>query len=200
MNKNTFGPANRNVLIRELTVDLMTAGDEVIFTNPDAGARLRFVSATVDNISVLGTLATAPAVIIDNGTDGENITASKTLTSGATDQSFALAAATQPYVVTGDATIRLKKSVLGIGQATTFRARTDNVATLTTAAVHGFNIGDVVVVKTVGGTGYNGVVTVTAVPTTTTFSYANVGADEASAADTAGRVGAYTATILVVFA
>lgn len=197
---NSFHPANRNALIREVEVNLLLAGDVVVFTNPDPGARLRFVSATVDNVSVLGTISVAPIVLLDNGTDGHNITGSKTLTSGATDQSFAFAAATQPYVVTGDGTIRLKKSTLGVGQATTFRARTGNVALLTTAATHGLNVGDKITVASVGGTGYNGEAVVLSVPTTTTFTYANTGDDEDSTADTTGRVGAYLATILALFA
>lgn len=71
---------------------------------------------------------------------------------------------------------------------TTNRARTSNVATITTSASHGLAIGDIVEVVSVGGTGYNGTVEVLTVPTGTTFTYANTGADEGSTADTGGTV------------
>jgi len=45
--------------------------------------------------------------------------------------------------------------------------------TLTTSSAHGFEVGDVVTISTVVPTGYQGTFTVTAVPTTTSFSFAN---------------------------
>ncbi len=72
--------------------------------------------------------------------------------------------------------------------ATTFRERTSNVAQLTTGAAHGLLPGDMVEILTVGGTGYNGVATVIATPTATTFTYASTGGNEASTADTGGVV------------
>lgn len=45
--------------------------------------------------------------------------------------------------------------------------------TLTTAIAHGFEVGDVVTISTVVPTGYRGTFSVTAVPTTTSFSFAN---------------------------
>jgi hypothetical protein len=45
--------------------------------------------------------------------------------------------------------------------------------TLTTPIAHGFEVGDVVTISTVVPTGYRGMFVVTAVPTTTTFSFAN---------------------------
>lgn len=45
--------------------------------------------------------------------------------------------------------------------------------TLTTASAHGFEVGDVVTISTVVPTGYRGTFSVTAVPTTTSFSFAN---------------------------
>lgn len=80
--------------------------------------------------------------------------------------------------------------------ATTHRARSSNVATLTLGAGHGYKAGDVVIISSVGGSGYNtsalpptspdGVV-ISSV-TSTTISYQNTGGDEGSTADTAGRV------------
>jgi lysophospholipase L1-like esterase len=77
--------------------------------------------------------------------------------------------------------------------ATTFRARTTNVATLTTASAHNYAVGNVVTVASVGGTGYNGVVTVTGIPTGTTFTFASTGTDEGTTADGAGLLSRGTA-------
>ena len=72
---------------------------------------------------------------------------------------------------------------------TTYRARNaSNVATLTTATAHGLAISDAITVSGVGGTGYNGNYTVSTVPTTTTFTYANTGSEETQTADTAGTI------------
>ena len=72
--------------------------------------------------------------------------------------------------------------------ATTNRARTSNVATLTTGAAHGFKVGDTLIMTGIGGVGYNATATVASVPTTTTFTYANTGSDEGSTADTGGSI------------
>jgi hypothetical protein len=61
------------------------------------------------------------------------------------------------------------------------KALTSDVATLTTAAAHGLAIGDEVWVEGVDAT-FNGKYTVTGVPTTTTFTYAKVNTNVASAA------------------
>lgn len=58
----------------------------------------------------------------------------------------------------------------------TFKKRTNNVATLTTGTAHGLEIGDSVTVAGVDSN-YNGTFTVTAVPTTTSFSYASTNSD-----------------------
>ena len=51
------------------------------------------------------------------------------------------------------------------------KALTSNVATLTTASAHGFEVGQSVVVADVDST-FNGTFTITGVPSTTTFTYA----------------------------
>lgn len=81
--------------------------------------------------------------------------------------------------------------------ATTNRARTATVATITFATAHGLSVGDQIEVQSMGGTGYNTIniagqspfTTISAV-TTTTISYPVVsGSSESTTADTAGRVG-----------
>lgn len=61
------------------------------------------------------------------------------------------------------------------------KALTSNVATLTTGAVHGYAIGDVVTVAGVDTT-FDGTYVVASVPTTTTFTYALTTANVTSAA------------------
>jgi hypothetical protein len=61
------------------------------------------------------------------------------------------------------------------------KAVTTNVATLTTSAAHGFEVGDSVVVTGVDAT-LNGTYTITAVPSTTQFRYAKTTGDVASTA------------------
>jgi len=50
-------------------------------------------------------------------------------------------------------------------------ARTGTVATVTTSTAHGFRVGDRVTVTATTATALNGIQTITAVPTTTTFTY-----------------------------
>jgi hypothetical protein len=61
------------------------------------------------------------------------------------------------------------------------KAITSNIATLTTGAAHGFEVGQSVTVSGVDST-FNGTYTITAVPTTTTFRYALTASDVASTA------------------
>ena len=74
------------------------------------------------------------------------------------------------------------------GIATATRARTSNVATITTGTPHGLITGDTITISGVGGTGYNDSdVTITMVDFVT-FTYANTGSNEGSTGDTAGLV------------
>ena len=68
--------------------------------------------------------------------------------------------------------------------AVTNKALTSNVATLTTAA-HGYKVGDVVTVAGVGKP-FDGTHTITAVGSTTTFSYAKTNANVSSVASSGG--------------
>jgi hypothetical protein len=56
-------------------------------------------------------------------------------------------------------------------------ARNTNVATITTSAAHGLAVGDTVTIGSVSIPDFNGLQTVTAVPSSTTFRYANTGAN-----------------------
>jgi hypothetical protein len=70
-----------------------------------------------------------------------------------------------------------------LNAAVSNKALTSNIATLTTSAAHGFEIGDVVVVAGVDAT-FNGTHTITAVPGTTSFRFAKTATDVVSGAVT----------------
>jgi hypothetical protein len=63
-----------------------------------------------------------------------------------------------------------------------------NVATITTATAHGLVIDDIVRVAGIGGSGYNGIFTVSATSDGTHFSYALTHAEETETADTGGTL------------
>jgi hypothetical protein len=67
----------------------------------------------------------------------------------------------------------------------TNKALTSNVATLTTSAVHGYAVGDVVTVRNVGDP-FDGTYTISAVASTTTFGYVRTKKNVSSAAVAAG--------------
>jgi len=66
--------------------------------------------------------------------------------------------------------------------------RTSDVATITTSAAHTLQIGNIVVVNISDAT-YNGTVTILSVPSTTTFTYANVDATDPTKASVSGALG-----------
>jgi hypothetical protein len=75
--------------------------------------------------------------------------------------------------------------VRGTTKSATVRSRFSNVATVTVSESHGFSVGEQVVIADVG-TGYNVTATITQIPSSTTFSYANSGSDETAIAVTTG--------------
>jgi len=199
MSANRSLAFDRNVLFGPVNVNLAFAGDTDIVDLLSENTKFFPTGFRVYAAYQKGTLSVVPQIVFDTGTDAQNVSAALTMTSVASGTNFHLAPpATVMQTITGAKKLRLKKTALAVGQATTFRARTDNVALLTTSAVHGLAVGDKVTVASVGGTGYNAeLVTVLSVPTTSTFTYANEGADEASTADTAGRVGALLVQVWV---
>ena len=72
------------------------------------------------------------------------------------------------------------------------KARSGNVATLTTSAAHGFVVGEKVFVSNLSPStptsNYNGFHTITAVPSATTFSYANTGDTQVSTTVTSSAI------------
>lgn len=198
MAQNTNAVSNNTGIVRygPINIDLLdsTQANSPIGTFQNDQLFVHVIDAVVVGVNVKGTLSVTPIVILNNGTTGQNISSSTTLTSIAAKTYTKLAIPANAVVCGGDAAtdfINLYASTLGVGQATTYRARANNEATITTAATHGFAVGDVIDVLDCTDATFNAKqVSVVSVPTTTTFTYLNAGANVGSTADTAGRVGA----------
>ena len=188
---NLFGP---------IAVNLLAAGDADLLVLNDQETKFFPTSIVLETAYARGTTATDPIVIVDNGTTGENVTASLTITDALDNQGRfnALALAANPYVITGSSKLRLLKSTVGLGQATATRARTSGVATIVTALAHGFATGDTITIASMTDSSFNDVQAEVTVVNSTTFTYANAGVDVVSGADTAGRVGALYVNAYVV--
>lgn len=206
---NTKPFSNNTGLLRygPFAVDFITDTAIPIGSIQYTQERLVIEHVWVDFTNVNGTRSQEAIAIVNNGTTGQNVSSSTTFTSAVTDGSYALVIPQPSKVITGSFTVdsvdilrypNLLITQKAIGQATTFRERTDNVATVTTAAVHGLVDGDVTRVASMGDATYDGLVTVLSTPTTSSFTYFSEGADETSTADTAGRVGAVQAQVSVV--
>ena len=188
---NLFGP---------IPVNLLAAGDADLLVLNDQDTKFFPTSIVLETAYARGTTATDPIVVVDNGTATENLTSSLTITDALDNQGRynPLAFVANPYVITGTRKLRLVKSTVGLGQATATRSRTSGVATIVTAAAHGFTTGDTITIASMTDTTFNDVQAEVTVVNTTTFTYANAGADVASGADTAGRVGALYVNAYVV--
>ena len=188
---NLFGP---------IAVNLLATGDADLLVLNDQDTKFFPTSIVLETAYARGTTATDPIVIVDNGTTGENITDSLKVTDALDNQGRynPLAIAANPYVITGTRKLRLLKTTVGLGQATATRSRTSGVATIVTAAVHGFATGDTITIGSMTDTTFNDVQAEITVTSTTAFTYANAGVDVVSGADTAGRVGALYVNAYVV--
>jgi hypothetical protein len=188
---NLFGP---------IPVNLLAAGDTDLLVLNDQDTKFFPTSIVLENAYTRGTTATDPIVVVDDGTTGENMTASLTITDALDNQGNynSLAFVANPFVITGSRKLRLVKSTVGAGQATATRSRTAGVATIVTSAAHGFTTGDTITIASMTDTTFNDVQAEVTVVNSTTFTYANVGVNVVSGADTAGRVGALYVNAYVV--
>jgi hypothetical protein len=188
---NLFGP---------IAVNLLAAGDADLLVLNDQDTKFFPTSIVLETAYARGTTATDPIVIVDNGTTGENITSSLTITDALDNQGRynPLTIAANPYIITGTSKLRLLKSTVGAGQATATRSRTSGVATIVTGAAHGFSTGDTITIASMTDATFNDVQAEIIVVDSTTFTYANAGVDVVSGADTAGRVGALYVNAYVV--
>jgi hypothetical protein len=122
--------------------------------------------------------------------DSDDITASDTMIMVDSVSDFP----SRGRIIIGSEVIGYTNTVSITALSTTYRARATNVATITTASVHGLAVGDNVKVSDMTDATYDGNTVVVSVPTTTTFTFSNTEADEASTADTAGSITRVTFT------
>jgi|GEM_PF-3589333 len=71
---------------------------------------------------------------------------------------------------------------------TASRARTSNVATITTSAAHGLNAGQTVIITGLSDSTFTGSFSIDSVPTSTSFTFANTGSNVSTTTDTGGTV------------
>ena len=188
---NLFGP---------IPVNLLAAGDADLLVLNDEDTKFFPTSIVLETAYARGTTATDPIVIVDNGTTGENITSSLTITDALDNQGRynPLTIAANPYVITGSRKLRLLKSTVGLGQATDSYKRESGIATIVTAVAHGFATGDVITIASMTDTSFNELQAEVTVVNSTTFTYANAGVDVAPTSSSAGRVGALYVNAYVV--
>ena len=189
-NRRPYTP-DRTVLFGPQTINLLETGNAVLVRLNDQDTRFIVQDVILETVYAKGTTATDPQV---RATDGTNaITSTLTITDALDNIGGAnyLALVSNPVpVVSGTDTLTLEKVVVGLGQATATRARTNGVATIVTGVAHGFTTGDLITIASMTDSTFNAVDAVVTVVNTTTFTYANAGVDVVSGADTAGRVGA----------
>lgn len=188
---NLFGP---------IAVNLLASGDADLLVLNDQDTKFFPTSIVLETAYARGTTATDPIVIVDNGTSGENITSSLTITDALDNQGRynPLTIAANPYVITGSRKLRLLKSTVGLGQATDSYKRESGIATIVTGAAHGFTTGDVITIASMTDTTFNDLQAEVTVVNATTFTYANAGVDVAATSSSAGRVGALYVNAYVV--
>lgn len=181
----------RTVLFGPQTINLLQTGNVVLAHLNDQDTRFIVQDVILETVYAKGTTATDPQVRATDGTSA--ITSTLTITDALDNVGGAnyLALVSNPVpVVSGSDTLTLEKVVVGAGQATATRARTNGVATIVTGAVHGFTTGDLITIASMTDSTFNAVDACITVVNTTTFTYENAGPDVVSGADTAGRVGA----------
>ena len=182
---------DRVALFGPQTINLLETGNPVLVRLNDQDTRFIVQDVILETVYAKGTTATDPQV---RATDGTNaITSTLTITDALDNVGGAnyLALVANPVpVVSGTDTLTLEKVVVGAGQATATRSRTNGVATIVTGAAHGFTTGDLITIASMTNSSFNAVDACVTVVDATTFTYANAGANVVLGADTAGRVGA----------
>jgi hypothetical protein len=188
---NLFGP---------IPVNLLASGNADLLVLNDEDTKFFPTSIVLETAYARGTTATDPVVIVDNGTTGEDMTSSLTITDALDNQGRynPLALVANPYVINGSRKLRLFKSTVGLGQATDSYKRESGIATIVTAVAHGFATGDVITIASMTDTSFNELQAEVTVVNSTTFTYANAGVDVAPTSSSAGRVGALYVNVYVV--
>jgi hypothetical protein len=134
--------------------------------NEDGFAQIAFTNSD-------RTSSTDIQVIANNGDDSTGWASFGVTGSDFSDLNYGITGPNDAYIFF-DAPVTVTKTI-------TNKALTNNVATLTTGTAHGISVGAKAVITGVDAT-FNGTYYVTAVPTTTTFSYAKTATNVTSAA------------------
>ena len=199
---------DRTVLFGPQTINLLAGsnGDNVVIARlNDEDTRFLVTNIILENVyqKGAGVRVTQPQVTATNGAN--NISAAFTYSAANDDVGFfnqlALVANPVPVITGTDTTIVpplpsqpealiIDKTVVGEGQVTATKARTNGIATVTTSVAHGFTTGDLITITGFTDTSFNAVDACVTVVNTTTFTYENAGADVVSGADVTGNVGA----------
>lgn len=190
--------SDRIVLVGPETINLLATGNENLLRLNDQDTRFFVEEAIIEIVRAKGTTATDPIVKLTDGTN--DITSAFTVTDALDNVGTfsVLSRVANPIpVVSGSDILTFVKSTVGLGQATATRARTDGVATIVTGAAHGFATGDLITIAGMTDTTFNAVDACITVVNTTTFTYANAGANVVSGADTGGRVGELKVNVYV---
>jgi hypothetical protein len=177
--------------VSDITVDVLTANDQAFVgtdaetRHDDAGLTNAVAVFSFDNntdesgfaqiafTNADKTSSTDIQVISNNGDDGSGWASFGVTGSDFDDTTYGITGPNDAYIF-HDAPAVVTKTI-------TNKALTSNVATLTTGATHGISVGAKAVITGVGAP-FDGTYYVTAVPTTTTFSYAKTNANVTSAA------------------
>jgi hypothetical protein len=177
--------------VSDITVDVLTANDQAFVgtdaetRHDDAGLTNAVAVFNFDNntdesgfaqiafTNADKTSSTDIQVISNNGDDGSGWASFGITGSDFDDTTYGITGPNDAYIF-HDAPAVVTKTI-------TNKALTSNVATLTTGTTHGISVGAKAVITGVGAP-FDGTYYVTAVPTTTTFSYAKTNANVTSAA------------------
>jgi hypothetical protein len=150
----------------------VTASDPSVYPDIPVPANLTVVSSTPYILSV--TLTVLASVGTDTETDAEYFNRAVTYL-GSLSSAITTASQLTNYIAVNYPTVSRYK-VYDLTQAKESdivnAVLASNVATLTTRYAHNLSVGNSVVVSGMATAAYNGTYTITAVPTTTTFSYA----------------------------
>jgi hypothetical protein len=177
--------------VSDVTVDVLTANDQA-FIGTDAEVK-HDDKALTNAVAVFSfdngaeedgfaqiaftnsdrTSSTDIQVIANNGDDSTGWASFGITGSDFSDLNYGITGPNDAYIFF-DAPVTVTKTI-------TNKALTNNVATLTTGTAHGISVGAKAVITGVDAT-FNGTYYVTAVPTTTTFSYAKTATNVTSAA------------------
>jgi hypothetical protein len=164
------------------------ASDPSLYPDTPTPSNLTVVSSTPFILSA--TLTSLASVGTDTETDSEYFNRAVTYL-GSLSSSITTASQLTNYISTNYPTVSRYK-VYDLTQAKendiVNAVLTSNVVTLTTRYAHGFSVGNIVDVADMATAAYNGTYTITAVPTTTTFSYAKTNTNIATVATTVGSV------------